>query len=635
MPRSGAGIYSLPPGTLAVPFSEIASDKYNAFANDLVTDLNDARPIVAGGTGATTLDEARANLGIGGPVPVEFFGVVGDNTADDTAGVTAALQYDGHVDWGNGIYRITTPISVTRTSALRWTSYGARIRYDGTTAQRAVEIQTAGYSVWLSGVLTFDAGLKAFDAVYFENGTAFVTPFVAEDLRAVNAYRASTAFTGGNGIWIRGNFHPVTLDRPRVSNILMATGAGVSGSQGVAGITVSANTYAPGTVTIRDADIDTVKSEDTTYTDDQDGIRIFALADGAATLPYETRARIVGGKIKNTPGRAVKSQVEDTVVDSVQIVLTTGFTAASVPIIGPHPAIDFQVGGGTVTNCTYIYDDYAHSCLAQFGGTLDTAASGKNVAGGTISGIKVYLENTPQMDRLVKFSPQLSDDFTVTVDDIQVISSTALVNKIIGGSTSGSTGDEILNVYGVRGMFATALVEAVSSGTVHLRIEGCTNLGTAVPLITGAATVGTLHTSGNRGVNEVGIQQRVTDAGTSTGLTIQYATSTQGMKFAVDDRATLGLQFFSTTYPITVSGGAGDGITFKVDNGATTALTLDVNGIAIFSNPIDLASYAKASLPSAANASRLIFVTDDVGGSTPAFSDGTNWRRVADRAVIS
>ena len=101
------------------------------------------------------------------------------------------------------------------------------------------------------------------------------------------------------------------------------------------------------------------------------------------------------------------------------------------------------------------------------------------------------------------------------------------------------------------------------------------------------------------------------------------------------DRATLGLQFFSTTYPITVSAGAGDGITFKVDNGATTALTLDVNGIAIFSNPIDLASYAKASLPSAANASRLIFVTDDVGGSTPAFSDGTNWRRVADRAVIS
>lgn len=566
---------------------------------------------------------------------LSYFGAVGDGSADDTVAVTAALNYAGPVDWGDGVYRITSGISITRTAPIRWGSNGARIVYVGSTIQRMVQIQMEGFGLNSTGLLTFDANLSAFDALYVENNTAFVPAFVAEDLRVIRAYRASTAFTGGNGLWIRGGFHPINLVRPRVANCLMAAGAGISGSQGIAGITISTNTYGPGSITIQDPDIDTVKSEDTTYTDDQDGIRIFALADGAATLPYETRARIVGGKIKNTPGRAVKSQVEDTVVDSVQIVLTTGFTAASVPIIGPHPAIDFQVGGGTVTNCTYIYDDYAHSCLAQFGGTLDTAASGKNVAGGTISGVKAYLENTPQMDRLVKFSPQLSDDFTVTVDDIQVISSTALVNKIIGGSTSGSTGDEILNVYGVRGMFATALVEAASSGTVHLRIEGCTNLGTAVPLITGAATVGTLHTSGNRGVSEAGIQQRVTDAGTSTGLTVQYATSTQGMKFAVDDRATLGLQFFSTTYPMTFTAGAGDGITFKVDNGATTALTLDVNGIAIFANPIDLASYAKASLPSAANASRLIFVTDDVGGSTPAFSDGTNWRRVADRAVIS
>ena len=122
MPRSGAGIYSLPPGTLAVPFSEIASDKYNAFANDLVTDLNDARPIVAGGTGGSTLEAARANLGIGGPIPVEFFGAIGDNVADDSAAVLAAMQYDGHVDWGGGVYRITSPISVTRTSPIRWTS---------------------------------------------------------------------------------------------------------------------------------------------------------------------------------------------------------------------------------------------------------------------------------------------------------------------------------------------------------------------------------------------------------------------------------------------------------------------------------------------------------------------------------
>lgn len=50
---------------------------------------------------------------------------------------------------------------------------------------------------------------------------------------------------------------------------------------------------------------------------------------------------------------------------------------------------------------------------------------------------------------------------------------------------------------------------------------------------------------------------------------------------------------------------------------------------------LQLRSYAKASLPSAATAGQLIYVSDDTGGATPAFSDGTNWRRVSDRAIVS
>lgn len=51
-----------------------------------------------------------------------------------------------------------------------------------------------------------------------------------------------------------------------------------------------------------------------------------------------------------------------------------------------------------------------------------------------------------------------------------------------------------------------------------------------------------------------------------------------------------------------------------------------------------VATYAKASLPTAvliAGGTGVIGVSDDVGGFTLAFSDGTNWRRVADRAIIS
>jgi len=49
---------------------------------------------------------------------------------------------------------------------------------------------------------------------------------------------------------------------------------------------------------------------------------------------------------------------------------------------------------------------------------------------------------------------------------------------------------------------------------------------------------------------------------------------------------------------------------------------------------------AKADLPPAADhyspqGAGCVLVTDDVDGPVPAFSDGTDWRRCTDRAVIS
>jgi hypothetical protein len=48
-------------------------------------------------------------------------------------------------------------------------------------------------------------------------------------------------------------------------------------------------------------------------------------------------------------------------------------------------------------------------------------------------------------------------------------------------------------------------------------------------------------------------------------------------------------------------------------------------------------SYTVAGAPSASasGAGAMIYVSNEIGGAVPAFSDGTNWRRVTDRAVIS
>ncbi len=46
-------------------------------------------------------------------------------------------------------------------------------------------------------------------------------------------------------------------------------------------------------------------------------------------------------------------------------------------------------------------------------------------------------------------------------------------------------------------------------------------------------------------------------------------------------------------------------------------------------------SYTVATLPSASQAAGMIYVSDETGGAVMAFSDGTNWRRVTDRAVVA
>jgi hypothetical protein len=64
MPRNGSGVMFKPAGTTAVPNTKVESAKYNATIDDLVADLNAARPITAGGTGATSAAGARAALGV-------------------------------------------------------------------------------------------------------------------------------------------------------------------------------------------------------------------------------------------------------------------------------------------------------------------------------------------------------------------------------------------------------------------------------------------------------------------------------------------------------------------------------------------------------------------------------------------
>lgn len=46
-------------------------------------------------------------------------------------------------------------------------------------------------------------------------------------------------------------------------------------------------------------------------------------------------------------------------------------------------------------------------------------------------------------------------------------------------------------------------------------------------------------------------------------------------------------------------------------------------------------TYLKANLPTNVEAGSLAYVPNETGGTVIAFYDGTNWRRVTDRAIVS
>lgn len=71
-------------------------------------------------------------------------------------------------------------------------------------------------------------------------------------------------------------------------------------------------------------------------------------------------------------------------------------------------------------------------------------------------------------------------------------------------------------------------------------------------------------------------------------------------------------------------------------NGSGVNSIQAVSGVSSWKNPHAQKAYTVASLPSASTYQGcIVMVTDEAGGYTAAFSDGSNWRRMQDRAVVS
>jgi hypothetical protein len=130
-----------------------------------------------------------------------------------------------------------------------------------------------------------------------------------------------------------------------------------------------------------------------------------------------------------------------------------------------------------------------------------------------------------------------------------------------------------------------------------------------------------------------------------------YANTFNGDLVGTADTAT-----FATT-ATNIAGGASGSIAYQTASGATALLPVGAAGNMLLSTgstiqwsgdigvinseivnnlPMKLVSKTVTELGSlAASTGSMVFCTDESAGSIPAFYDGSNWRRVSDRAIVS
>lgn len=195
----------------------------------------------------------------------------------------------------------------------------------------------------------------------------------------------------------------------------------------------------------------------------------------------------------------------------------------------------------------------------------------------------------------------------------------------------------------------TSNVNVVSSGgNVTVGVGGTANV--AVFSTGGLSVTGNVQGNG-AGLSGINVFSNITVTGGNSavadsiadtltliagdGITIVVDSATDTITFGVQSGSEIfvdGADFGTVEEPVTVSDDLGlvtDAVTEEADLG-----TLVTSGL-IYPDQFVLPSYTVSTLPAATPAGQMAYVTNESGGAVPAFADGTNWRRVTDRAIVT
>lgn len=424
-----------------------------------------------------------------GRLHVRKFGVIGDGISDDSSALESAIMAGVPLDFGNLLIRITRSIGNQATifGAIDWKSSGAKIFMDSVSIKESVlYFAVLPLDHRIVGPLFIDGSSKAFAGIYLRNNSTDVYPLgyatmYASDLRVENIRRADATYANGDGIIIRGGFSKIILERPIVRNVVLAPGAGTIGVVGVCGISIFGNGDGigyPRSVVIVDPTIEFIKSEDPSYSDDMDGIKLFgphASLPGAQFL--DSTFTVERGVFRNCWGRSIKSQMTSGEVIGSKFIRTEG------PASGyGNDEIGFQQGAGFVKDITCIYYGGNVPQIVVNGGEGTVERKRPSLK---VDGVVIANHSSPPILHVVQtFSPGISTGL-ISVSNVEVLGPIQrLVEYLVNGlgnalSISNITVDNI----------SDELVRAKSSGTStplggKVYAENCINLGAVRPLVT-------------------------------------------------------------------------------------------------------------------------------------------------------
>lgn len=295
-------------------------------------------------------------------INVKQFGIVGDGVTDDTSSFTLLLNYIKNIGGNiinNSNILLKSSISIEDFTANCNLEGNGSFIFDLTSiAQNGLYIKTTA-EFNILGNLKFDFKNQCFNGLYIVSTNPNNNCKIEGEYR--NIRRANTNFAGGNIILIRGGFNNVEI-QAIAENALMATGAGVAGSQGITGITVSdydenETNYFAKVIKIKNGTIiNNIHSEDSSYTDDQDGLRVFG---------NETSILIVenGVTISDCAGRWIKTQIGYSDISG------SYYANNYFPVVC---GIGVQFGHCNIHNCNFfnnINQDFSNfgTCIINFG----------------------------------------------------------------------------------------------------------------------------------------------------------------------------------------------------------------------------------------------------------------------------